>query len=243
MGDTDSWRFLVKRLAAVAVLLLAAAAIAGVARPDGSHAAGTPAVADTPRTITVSGSGTATSTPTKASISFGVQTQDPSAKAALAQNSRDMQQVIEALKKAGAQEIQTQSVSLSPTYGDTGQLTGYAASNTVSVTVTFGAAGSTIDAAVGAGANQVYGPSPLVGDLEAQYQKALADAVANARARGEVLAKAAGETLGSVTSVVEGGNVSIPQAYAKTASADAATPVVAGPQDTTASVTVTFALG
>ena len=230
-----------KRLAAVALLLLAAAAIAGVARPVGSHAAGTPAVA-TPRTITVSGSGTATSIPTKASISFGVQTQDPSAKAALAQNAREMQQVIEALKKAGAQEIQTQSVSLSPTYGDTGQLTGYAASNTVSATVTFGAAGATIDAAVGAGANQVYGPSPLVGDLEAQYQKALADAVTNARARGEVLAKAAGQTLGAVASIVEGGSAPSPIFYGKASAADAATPVVAGPQDTTASVTVTFEL-
>ena len=230
-----------KRLAAVALLLLAAAAIAGVARPAGSHAADTPAVA-TPRTITVSGSGTATSIPTKASISFGVQTQDPSAKAALAQNSREMQQVIDALKKAGAQDVQTQSVSLSPTYGDTGQLTGYSASNTVSATVTFGAAGATIDGAVGAGANQVYGPSPLVGDLEAQYQKALADAVANARARGEVLAKAAGQTLGAVASIVEGGSAPSPIFYAKASAADAATPVVAGPQDTTASVTVTFEL-
>ena len=231
-----------KRLAVVALLLLGAAAIAGVARPDGSHAAGIPAAADTPRTITVSGSGTATSIPTKASISFGVQTQDPSAKAALAQNSREMQQVIEALKKAGAQDVQTQSVSLSPTYGDTGQLTGYSASNTVSATVTFGAAGATIDAAVGAGANQVYGPSLLVGDLEAQYQKALAEAVTNARARGEVLAKAAGQTLGAVASIVEGGSAPSPIFYGKASAADAATPVVAGPQDTTASVTVTFEL-
>ena len=214
-----------------------------MARPDGSHAAGTPATTDIPRTITVSGSGTATSIPTKASISFGVQTQDPSAKAALAQNAREMQQVIDALKKAGAQDIATQSVSLSPTYGDTGNLTGYSASNSVSATVTFGAAGATIDAAVGAGANQVYGPSPLVGDVEAQYQKALAGAVANARARAEVLAKAAGETLGSVVTVVEGGSQSVPIAYGKSAAVDAATPVVAGPQDTTASVTVTFTLG
>jgi uncharacterized protein YggE len=231
----------VKRLAAVVLLLLAAAALAGVARPAGSHAADTPAVA-TPRTITVSGSGTTTSIPTKASISFGVQTQDPSARAALAENSREMQQVIDALKKAGAQDVTTQSVSLSPTYGDTGQLTGYAASNTVSATVTFGAAGATIDAAVGAGANQVYGPSPLVGDLEAQYQKALADAVTNARARGEVLAKAAGQTLGAVASIVEGGSAPSPIFYGKASAADAATPVVAGPQDTTASVTVTFEL-
>jgi uncharacterized protein YggE len=232
----------VKRLAAVAVLLLAAAALAGVARPDGPHAAGTP-TADAPRTITVSGSGTATSVPTRATLSFGVLTQDPSARTALAENAREMQQVIDALRKAGAQDITTQSVSLSPTYGDNSQLTGYSASNTVSATVAFSAAGATIDAAVGAGANQVYGPSPLLADTEAQYQKALADAVDNARARAEVLAKAAGQTLGAVATIVEGGNATVPMPYAKGAAVDAATPVVAGPQDTTASVTVTFLLG
>ena len=130
-----------------------------------------------------------------------------------------------------------------PIYGDGSQVTGYAASNTVSATVTFAAAGATIDAAVAAGANQVYGPSPLVGDVEAQYQKALADAVANARARGEVLAKAAGQTLGAVTSIVEGGSAPTPIPFAKSAAADAATPVVPGPQETTATVTVTFLLG
>jgi uncharacterized protein len=231
-----------KRLALVALLLLGAAAVAGVARPDGSHAAGTPTT-DTPRTITVSGQGTATSVPSRATVSFGVQTQAPTAKAALSQNADAMQQVLAALKQAGAQDVQTQSVSLSPTYGDSSQLTGYAASNTVSATVTFAAAGATIDAAVAAGANQVYGLSPAVGDLEAQYQQALADAVANARARGLVLAKAADQTLGAVTSIVEGSSAVVPVPFAKVAGADATTPVVPGPQVTTASVTVTFLLG
>jgi len=233
-----------KRLAAVAILLLGAAALAGVARPDGSHAAGAPTTTDPLHTITVSGQGTATSVPTRATISFGVQTVASTAKGALSQNADAMQQVLDALKKAGAQDVATQSVSLSPTYGDANQLTGYTASNTVSATVTFAAAGATIDAAVAAGSNQVYGPSPLVGDVEAQYQKALADAVANARARGEVLAKAAGQTLGAVASVVEGSSAPIPLTFAKSAGVDAAvTPVVPGPQETTATVTVTFLLG
>jgi uncharacterized protein YggE len=232
-----------KRIAVVALVLLGAAAVAGVARPDGSHAAGTPTT-DTPRTITVSGQGTAKSTPTRATISFGVQTQAQTARGALSQNADAMQQVIAALKKAGAQDIATQSVSLSPTYGDNSQLTGYTAANTVSATVTFAEAGTTIDAAVAAGANQIYGPSPLVGDVEAQYQKALADAVENARARAEVLAKAAGQTLGAVTTVAEGGSAPTPIPFAKSAGvADAPTPIEPGPQETTASVTVTFLLG
>jgi len=232
-----------KRLALVASLLLAAAALAGVARPDGSHAAGTPTT-DTPRTITVSGNGSATSVPTRASISFGVQTQANTAKAALAQNADAMQSVLDALKKAGAQDIQTQSVSLTQTTGDNGQVTGYVANNTVTATVSFAAAGTTIDAAVAAGANQVYGPSPLLSDVEAQYLKALADAVANARARGEVLAQAAGATLGQVITVVEGSSAPVPVTFAaKGAAVDSApTPVVPGPQETDATVTVTFEL-
>jgi uncharacterized protein YggE len=230
-----------KRLALVVVLLLGAAAVAGIARPDGSHAAGTPTT-DTARTITVSGSGSSTTVPTRASVSFGVQTQATTAKAALAQNADAMNQVIAALDKAGAQDVQTQSVSLNPTYSDTSLLTGYTATNTVTATVTYAAAGTTIDAAVEAGANQVYGPSPLLSDVESQYQKALADAVANARTRGEVLAQAAGVTLGQVVSVVEGSTAPVPLVYGKVAAADASTPVVPGPQETTAQVTVTFAL-
>ncbi len=229
-----------KRLLIVASLLLAAAAVAGVARPEGSHAAGSADTAPA-RTLTVTGSGTATSTPTRATISFGVQTQAASAKAALAQNSAEMRKVIAALRDANAADVQTQTVSLSPTVDENQQPQGYTANNTVSATVTFAAAGTTIDAAVEAGANQVYGPSPLAEDTDALYRKALAQAVENAHDHAEALAKAAGATVGSVTSITEGGSAPLPIAYGKTAAADS-TPVVAGPQDTTATVTVTYAL-
>ena len=227
-----------KRLIIVAALLLGAAAIAGVGRPEGSHAAGSTDA--TQRTITVTGTGTATSTPTRASLSFGVQTQAPTAKVALAQNATEMRRVIAALQEAVAKDVQTQTVSLSPTYGDNQQLQGYTAVNSVSATVTYAAAGATIDAAVDAGANQVYGPSPLTDDVEALYKKALAGAVANARDHAEALAQAAGANVGKVTAIAEGGAAPVPM-FAKTAAADS-TPVVAGPQETTATVVVTFAL-
>src|SRR5262245_40214605 len=185
-----------KRLTIVAALLLGAAAIAGVARPEGSHAAD-PATSPQ-RTITVTGNGTASSTPTEASVSFGVQTQASTAKAALGANATEMRKVIAALESAGAKDVKTESVSLSPVFGDNQTVQSYMAVNTVSATVTYAAAGSTIDAAVEAGANQVYGPSPLADDADAAYQKALTAAVANARAPGEALARPAGPTLGSV---------------------------------------------
>jgi uncharacterized protein len=228
-----------KRMLIVAALLLGAAAVAGVARPEGSHAAGsTEAV---PRTITVTGTGTATSTPTRATLSFGVQTQAPTAKAALAQNSAEMRRVIAALQSAGAKDIQTQTVSLSAVFGDNQDLQGYTADNTVSATVTYTAAGATIDAAVEAGANQVYGPSPLADDLDTLYKKALAEAVANAREHADALAAAAGAKVGQVTSINESGAAPVPLTFDK-AAASATTPVVPGPQETTASVVVTFAL-
>ena len=229
-----------KRLLIVAALLLGAAAVAGVARPEGSHAAGS---SDPPaRTITVTGTGTATSTPRRATLSFGVQTQALTAKAALAQNGAEMRRVIAALQAAGAKDIATQTVSLSSVYGDNQQLQGYTAVNSVSATVTYAAAGITIDAAVDAGANQVYGPSPLADDLDALYKKALADAVANARDHAETLAEAAGAKVGAVTSISEGGSAPVPIQYEKVAATADSTPVVAAPQETTATVVVTFAL-
>jgi hypothetical protein len=228
-----------KRMIIVAFLLLGAAAVAGVAWPEGSHAAGATDTAST-RTITVTGTGRATSTPTRASLSFGVQTQAPNAKAALAQNATEMRKVIAALENAGAKDVQTQSVSLSPVFGDDQTVHGYTANNSVSATVTYVAAGATIDAAVDAGANQVYGPSPLADDADAVYKKALAAAVTNARDHAEALADAAGAKVGQVTSIAEGGSAPVP-IYQKAAAADS-TPVVAGPQETTATVVVTFAL-
>ena len=228
-----------KRLIIVAALLLGAAAIAGVARPEGSHAAGDPATPQ--RTVTVTGTGTASATPTRASVSFGVQTQSSTAKVALAANATDMRKVIAALQGAGAKDVQTETVSLSPVFGDNQTVQGYTAVNTVSATVTYDAAGATIDAAVDAGANQVYGPSPLADDADAVYQKALAAAVANARAHAETVAKAAGGTLGSVVTITEGGSAPVP-VFGKAAGAADSTPVVPGAQETTASVTVTFEL-
>jgi len=229
-----------KRLTIVAALLLGAAAVAGVARPEGSHAAGDPATPQ--RTITVTGTGTATATPTRASVSFGVQTQAPTAKAALAANATDMRKVITALQAADAKDVQTETVSLSAVFGDNQTVQGYTAVNTVSATVTYAAAGSTIDAAVDAGANQVYGPSPLADDADAVYQKALTAAVVNARAHGQALAKAAGETLGSVVTMAEGGSAPVPVFQKAAAGVADSTPVVPGPEETTASVTVTFEL-
>jgi uncharacterized protein len=230
-----------KRIAAVAVLLLAVAALAGVARPEGAHAVdGQPATTDF---VTVAGNGSVTAVPTTAVLSLGVDTRAATARAALAANAREMRQVIDAVKAAGGRQVGTQTVSLSQVLGQNGEPTGFAASNVVTATVDVDRAGAVIDAAVEAGANQVGGPTMSVADADKLYRQALKAAVADARLSAETIAAAAGRTLGKVTSVVEsGGSAPVPM-FSKSAASDAGTPVEAGTQETTANVTVTFALG
>lgn len=230
-----------RRIAIALVLLLAAGAAAGVARPEGARAVDAVPGTDS---VTVGGTGTVTSVPVRARLSLGVDTRGDTARAALAANARAMRNVIEAVKTAGGREVGTQAVGLSQTFGQNGEISGYAASNVVTTTIGIDRAGTVIDAAVEAGANQISGPSPSVADQAARYREALQAAVADARARAQTLAAAAGRTLGKVTSMSEGGAPPPTPLFQKAASADAAgTPVEAGVQETTASVTVTFALG
>lgn len=229
-----------KRIALAAVLLLAAAAVAGVARPEGAHGVDGPAQSSD--SITVSGNGSVAAAPTTAVLSLGVDTRAASAKAALAANAREMRQVIDAVKAAGGRQVRTQSVSLSQVLGQNGEPAGFAASNLVSATVDVDRAGAAIDAAVDAGANQVNGPTMSVADASKLYRQALQAAVADARLSAEALAAAAGRSLGKVTSVIESGGATPVPMFEKAAVSDAGTPIEAGTQETTATITVTFAL-
>src|SRR3954452_14058381 len=145
-----------KRIALAASLLLVAAAVAGVALPEGAHAVDGPTTASDD-SITVAGNGSVSAVPTSASFSFGVDVRAARARAAIAANGREMRQVIAAGKAAAGRDIGTQSVSLSPVFTDNGDPSGFEASNLVTVTIGMDKAGALIDAAVEAGANQVNG--------------------------------------------------------------------------------------
>ena len=228
-----------KRIALVSLVLLAAAAVAGVGLPERAAA-----VDPAPGTLTVTGTGAVTSVPDRAELSFGVESQAASAKAALAANAAEMRRLIDALKAAGAKDVATQTVSVSPRYkeGAALEIAGYSASNTVTVTIAVARAGALIDAGAAAGANQIYGPTMSSTDADQLYRGALKAAFEDARAHAGALAAAAGASVGRVVSMVEGGDGPSP-VFAAKASADAgSTPIEPGPQRTTASVTVTFAL-
>jgi uncharacterized protein len=233
-----------RRVLWITATLLAASALAGIGAPALIRAENTD---PRPGTISVDGSGSVETEPDTATTSFGVVTQGATAQEAMSQNSEAMKKVIDALKRAGlpAKDLQTQYVSLDPRYDNQGrEILGYNASNSVSAVVRdLAQVGHVIDAGIGAGANNVSGPSPSREDRDKLYHEALAKAVADAKAKADVLARAAGVTVGPVQSMTESpqGGGPMPIAFgAMRAAAD--TPIETGTTQITAGVRVLFKL-
>ncbi len=228
-----------KRIALVALLLLAAAGLAGALRPDGAAAVEAPDRVDT---VTVTGEGIVTAVPDRAQVSAGVESRAATARGALQANATAMEKVLDALRARGAEDVTTQTVSLSTAFDEQGRPNGFVASNVASAETSLAGAGALIDAAVAAGANQVYGPSLSRSDADELYRAALAKAVDDARQRAAILAKAAGRELGGVTAMVESGASDSPVFAKAEAARDATTPIVSGSQETAAMVSVTYEL-
>ena len=226
-------------LLAVAALFTLVALAGAVGLPDLAGAQ------DAPEgdTITVTGVGSVEAVPNEAQMSFGVETRASTAKAAVATNADAMRKIINALRQAGGRELATQWVSVYPYTDETGTVNGYSASNSVSAVSDVADAPALIDAAAEAGANQISGPGLSSSNAEALYRQALAKAVADARLNAEALAKAAGRSLGPITTMVEGGGSQPTPLYREAAqAADSSTPIVPGEQETSAMVSVTFSL-
>lgn len=109
------------------------------------------------------------------------------------------------------------------------------------------AAGDLVAAGVAAGATSTRGPSFFVGNSEAAYNAALVEAFAQAKAKAELLAAAAGATLGPAITITESGSVvSLSAPAAKDVAAgietSASPPAKPGRSTVTATVAATFAL-
>ena len=106
------------------------------------------------------------------------------------------------------------------------------------------AAGDLVSAGVAAGATSTRGPNFFVGDREAAYNAALVEALRRAKAKAEMLATAAGATLGPAITITESGNVIStpgPQA-ADSPVSKSSPPVKPGRSTVKATVAATFAL-
>ena len=207
-----------------------------------------------PRLITVSGQGEASGTPDQAELSAGVVTQGATAADALAANSRAMNAVFDALKRAGIPDksIQTSNFSVAPQYTpykpdstEPPRIIGYQVSNSVTVKVSdLKKLGPDLDALVSSGANQVSGVNFSIAGTKTLAQEARADAVKDAMAHAETYAKAAGVELGRVMSISEGGGYTpgpMPMMAMRMEAAAAPPPPMAeGEQTIVANVTMTF---
>lgn len=202
--------------------------------------------------LTVTGDGRATAQPDMVTITLGVSTQAPTAAEALSQNSAQQSKVIDLLKADGieARDIQTAGLNLSPQMqyadGQPPKLTGYSAQNTVTVRVRdISALGAILDKLVGAGANEINGISFSRADMTEAQNTARANAVADARARAEVMAEAAGMRLGALR-MLSDAPIAMPgpgpmRMMAKGV-ASAPAPVEAGELEVTAQVNAVFEL-
>jgi hypothetical protein len=201
------------------------------------------------RRIVVSGEARVEAPPDRATFTAGVQAEALQAGDALAASGEAMRAVLAALEAAGvaAADLQTSQLSVDPVWEDGGaggqpRVRGYAASNLVTVRVRDVAAlGALIDTVGAAGANRVFGIAFEIAEPRAALDEARRRAVADARARAELLAEAAGVTLGQVLAIREGGLGPAPMMRAE-AMADAAAPVAEGVVAVDARVEIVFAI-
>lgn len=183
-----------------------------------------------------------------AEIDAGVTTEARSAREASEANARAMTAVMAALKNAGIAErdIRTSRLSIFPQTASGGssapRITGYRAGNRVTVRVReIAKVADIVDAAVGAGANELGGIHFVVSEPSKLLDRARADAIADARRKAEIYAQAAGVALGAPLAISEEGSSPPPIAYRmERAAAPMATPVSPGEQTLRMSVSVTW---
>jgi uncharacterized protein YggE len=232
---------------AAVALLSGAIATAVYAQPTPSEPAGTPGIN---RSISVSGTGRAEVAPDVAVLTLGVTSDGPTAREALDKNNQSMTAVIEALKTLGfgVTDMQTSGLSLSAQYDynvQPAKLTGYQAVNGVTLRVKdIARLGEILDLVVSAGANQVNGLTFDVADKAKALNDARLKAVADAKAKAELMAGAAGVSVGRVISISEGYISSPGPVPVQTMRAEAASsvPIASGQVGLEAQVSVVFEL-
>lgn len=197
-------RTIVIGLAAAFLLATASAVFAGGA-------------AEPEETVTVVGVGEVTAEPDQAVITLGVQLFNSNAQVASEELSGRMTSVLEAIRALGvpAENIQTTNYSIffeREYQPRSDQLEGpgpegvYRVENMVEVTIPEVArAASIVQAAIGAGANQMYGIRFGFSDPSTLEAQAQARAMENARAKAQILAAVEGLEVGDAITIVEAG--------------------------------------
>lgn len=212
--------------------------------------------------LSINAQGHSTRVPDLAVFTAGVTSEGKTATEALAANARAMNATMAALKASGIapRDMQTSSLSVSPVYGQPRRrpdgstqgdpvITGYRATNQVEVKQRdIARYGAVIDTLVKAGANEVSGPSFELDKPDAAMDEARLDAVAKARARADLYARAAGLKVVRVLTISESGGYAprtqtlFVRAEKAMAAPPPPSPVAAGELDVDVNVAMTFEL-
>ena len=210
---------------------------------------------DRPRTITVTGIGRVSVRPDIADLQLGVTITEKTVDAARSASAKAQNGILAKLKALGIEgrDLQTSIVSVNPQYDYSEQsapprLVGYQFTNLVAAMIRdIDKVGDAIDGALGAGATSIDQISFRVADQSAAEAQAREAAVADARSRADTLAAGAGVVITGVAAIAEGGGGPIPYPHHMErmafAAKDAGTPIEAGMNEVTATVTVTYLIG
>jgi uncharacterized protein YggE len=161
--------------------------------------------------VVVTGEGSITVSPNYAQIRSGVTTDAKTVKEASDGNTKLMSAVMQALLSFGIaqKDIQTSQFSIEPIYTSqsssaAAKLSGYRVSNQVSVTLRqISQVGEILDRLIKAGATDVGNIAFLVSEPEKALDQAREAALADARRKAELYARAAGVRLGRVAWITE----------------------------------------
>jgi uncharacterized protein len=203
-----------------------------------------------PAKISVTGEATLSVVPDLAQIEAGVTSEAKTARAAAEANNAAMGQVLLAVKGAGIadKDVQTAQLSLQPQSapnhpGGPPNIVGYRASNRVTIRLRdITILAKLIDTLVGAGANDIGGINFMVSGASKLRDQAREEAIADARRKAEIYARAAGVTLGSPLSIVEESSPG-PMPFRKTMGGMAAlAPVAQGEETLAVTVNVSWAI-
>lgn len=204
---------------------------------------------NSPPIISVNGEGFIEMTPDRAKISVGVVTNAKNPSEAQNSNARAAKSVIDSIIGLGIERknISTSNFSIYPTRnGDRNEITGYEATNSVTVVVDdLNLVGKIIDAALKNGANHVDGLNFGLRDKNSAQDEAIRLAVLDAKRKAQIAAVALGQTIVGVRNVmINSSSVSAPRNYklarATEDSASFDTPVESGTVTCAASVHVEF---
>lgn len=252
------WMAVVLGGAVIGLLAIVVVGAIDDAPHDGDAGVRTPAATDSgndgiiERTITVVGQGSATAPPDAAQVRLGVEVTAGTANDAIDGANEGAAKILDLVEGAGVADtdVQTTDVSVYPQYGNDGRtITGYVASNRVMATVRdLDRIGGLLDAAAGIVGNdiRIEGITFFLDDTSKVDSEARVDAMADARSRAEEYATAAGIELGDVMSISETSSQVSPMpmyAYDEAAGASDSVPIATGETETSATVTVVFAIG